>query len=41
MGEADLLSYLFFDRSYTQRLIDIGRADAEAAADALCAFLEP
>jgi NTE family protein len=41
LGEADLLSYLFFDRSYTKRLIDIGRADAEAAADALCAFLEP
>ena len=40
LGEADLLSYLFFDRSYTQRLIDVGRADAEAAADALCAFLE-
>jgi NTE family protein len=41
LGEADLLSYLFFDRSYTKRLIDLGRADAEAAADALCAFLEP
>jgi NTE family protein len=41
LGEADLLSYLFFDRSYTKRLIDVGRADAEAAADALCAFLEP
>jgi NTE family protein len=41
LGEADLLSYLFFDRSYTQRLIDVGRADAEAATDELGAFLEP
>jgi NTE family protein len=41
LGEADLLSYLFFDRCYTQRLIDVGRADAEAAADDLCAFLAP
>ncbi|HWP66107.1 MAG TPA: patatin-like phospholipase family protein [Candidatus Limnocylindria bacterium] len=41
LGEADLLSYLFFDRAYTERLIEIGRADAEAAADALCAFLQP
>jgi NTE family protein len=40
LGDADLLSYLFFDHSYTQRLIDVGRADAEAAADDLCAFLE-
>jgi NTE family protein len=41
LGEADLLSYLFFDRSYTQRLIDVGRADAEATADDVCAFLQP
>jgi NTE family protein len=41
LGEADLLSYLFFDRTYTQRLIDVGRADAESAADAVCAFLQP
>ena len=41
LGEADLLSYLFFDRAYTQRLIDVGRADAEAAADDVCAFLQP
>jgi len=41
LGEADLLSYLFFDRAYTRRLVDLGRADAEAAADDLCAFLDP
>jgi NTE family protein len=40
LGEADLLSYLFFDRCYTERLIEIGRADAETAADELCAFLD-
>ena len=37
--EADLLSYLFFDRCYTERLIDLGRRDAEHAADAIARFL--
>jgi NTE family protein len=31
VGEADLLSYLFFDRAYTERLIALGRQDAERA----------
>ena len=37
-AEADLLSYLYFDRCYTAHLIDLGRADAEAHADELLAF---
>ena len=37
-GESDLLSYLFFDRSYSERLIALGRHDAEQAADQLCEF---
>jgi NTE family protein len=41
LGEADLLSYVFFDQAYTKRLVDLGRADAEASVDALCAFLDP
>jgi NTE family protein len=38
-GEADLLSYLFFDRCYTERLVALGRLDAEEASDSLVAFL--
>src|SRR5437899_1507670 len=37
-GEADLLSYLYFDRCYADHLIELGRADAEARADELIAF---
>src|SRR5437870_10385035 len=37
-GEADLLSYLYFDRCYAEHLIELGRADAEARADELIAF---
>jgi NTE family protein len=37
-GEADLLSYLYFDRCYAEHLIELGRADAEARADALVEF---
>lgn len=37
-GEADLLSYLFFDSCYADHLIELGRADAERSADELAAF---
>lgn len=37
-GEADLLSYLFFDRCYAQHLIELGRKDAGASADELVEF---
>jgi NTE family protein len=38
LGEADLLSYLFFDRCYADHLIELGRHDAAQAADELLAF---
>ena len=38
LGEADLLSYLFFDRSYTDHLIDLGRHDAALREDDLVEF---
>jgi NTE family protein len=40
IGEADLLSYLFFDRTFTDRLVELGRRDARAASDDLVAFFE-
>jgi len=39
LGEADLLSYLFFDRCFAEHLIQLGRSDAAAVADDLIAFL--
>ncbi len=39
LAEADLLSYLFFDRCYADHLIELGRHDAAAAADELVTFL--
>ncbi|HVN83324.1 MAG TPA: patatin-like phospholipase family protein [Candidatus Binatia bacterium] len=39
LGEADLLSYLFFDRCYADHLIELGRRDAAARADELIEFL--
>jgi len=37
--EADLLSYLYFDRCFTRRLVDLGRADAHAAEDEILELL--
>lgn len=39
LGEADLLSYLFFDRCYAEHLIELGRKDARAAEDEIAVFL--
>jgi NTE family protein len=36
--DKDLLSYLLFDGAYTNRLVDLGRADAAAAKDELVAL---
>ncbi len=38
-NEADLASYLLFDGSFARRLIDLGRADAEAQRFQLAEFL--
>ena len=39
LGEADLLSYLFFDRCFAEHLIELGRHDAAEAAGDLVDFL--
>ena len=36
--EADLASYLLFDGSFAKRLIDLGRADAEARRHEIAEF---
>jgi NTE family protein len=38
--EADLLSYLLFDGEFARQLIEVGREDARARHDELCAFFE-
>ncbi len=38
VGEADLLSYLFFDKCYAEHLIALGRKDAARKADAFVEF---
>jgi len=38
--EADLLSYLYFDRCFTTRLVELGREDARRAEDDICELLE-
>ena len=37
--EADLLSYLLFDRCFTGALVELGRADAAAREDEIMALL--
>ena len=37
--EADLLSYLYFDRTFTQQLVEMGREDARRHEDELVALL--
>jgi NTE family protein len=37
--EADLLSYIFFDRCFTGRLVEMGREDARAQEDEILALL--
>ena len=37
-NESDLLSYLLFDGTFCGQLIELGRADARARHDELCAF---
>ncbi len=37
-NESDLLSYLLFDGAFCAKLIDLGRADARARHEELCAF---
>jgi NTE family protein len=38
--EADLLSYLYFDRRFTQQLVELGREDARRSEDELLALLD-
>jgi NTE family protein len=37
-AEADLLSYIYFDKCYAEHLTELGRRDAEAHGDQLLAF---
>ena len=39
-NEADLLSYLLFDGEFAGQLIELGRKDARARHEELCAFVE-
>ena len=38
-NEADFLSYIYFDRVFTDRLVELGRADAKASGDLILALL--
>ena len=37
--EADFLSYIYFDRTFTDRLVDLGREDAKASGDRILELL--
>jgi hypothetical protein len=37
--EADFLSYIYFDRVFTDRLVDLGREDARASRDRILELL--
>ena len=37
--EADLLSYLYFDRCFTSQLVELGREDARAKQDEILDLL--
>jgi len=37
-GEADLLSYVLFDGAFAAKLVELGRRDAKARHEELCAF---
>ncbi|MBI5242487.1 MAG: patatin-like phospholipase family protein [Elusimicrobia bacterium] len=39
--ESDLISYLLFDGDFARQLIELGRLDARAKHDQLCAFFVP
>ncbi|HVY47866.1 MAG TPA: patatin-like phospholipase family protein [Minicystis sp.] len=39
-NESDLLSYLLFDGRFARELVELGRADARARHDELCAFFD-
>ena len=41
VGEADLLSYLFFDRCFVDHLIELGRHDAGQVSEQLAKFFSP
>ncbi|MFN2378055.1 MAG: patatin-like phospholipase family protein [Candidatus Binatia bacterium] len=38
-NEADFLSYIYFDRAFTDRLVDLGREDAKASGDRILELL--
>ncbi|HEY2772610.1 MAG TPA: patatin-like phospholipase family protein [Candidatus Binatia bacterium] len=38
--EADFLSYIYFDRVFTDRLLELGRDDAKASSDRILALLQ-
>lgn len=39
-NEADFLSYIYFDRVFTDRLVDLGREDAKASGDQIMELLQ-